>query len=105
MDRRLNLPIFYGVRLGSLVSVLLALLFILVLPKVMANPFLIHILQNIGYYIIVSVGLNVVVGYMGQVSLGHGGLFAIGAYTSALLAANPEIKSLVGGGDYGVPVW
>lgn len=103
MDRQLKLPIFYGVRLGNVLGVIAAVLIILILPKLMANTFLTHILQNIGYYIIVAIGLNIVVGYMGQVSLGHGGLFAIGAYTSALLATHPAIKDLLGG--FGLPFW
>ena len=31
-------------------------------------------------------GLNVIVGYAGQISLGHAAFFGIGAYTAALLA-------------------
>lgn len=37
------------------------------------------------YYTIVVMGLCLVMGYAGQVSLGHGGFFAIGGYTSAIL--------------------
>ncbi len=37
------------------------------------------------YYTLVVLGLCLVMGYAGQVSLGHGGFFAIGGYTSALL--------------------
>lgn len=37
------------------------------------------------YYAIVVMGLSVVMGYAGQVSLGHGAFFAIGGYTSAVL--------------------
>jgi branched-chain amino acid transport system permease protein len=37
------------------------------------------------YYAIVVIGLCLVMGYAGQVSLGHGGFFAIGGYTSAVL--------------------
>ncbi len=37
------------------------------------------------YYAIVVMGLSVLMGYAGQVSLGHGAFFAIGGYTSAVL--------------------
>ncbi len=37
------------------------------------------------YYTIVVMGLCLVMGYAGQVSLGHGGFFALGGYTSAIL--------------------
>ncbi len=39
----------------------------------------------IGIYAILILGLDIVVGYTGQVSLGHAGLFGIGAYAAAVL--------------------
>ena len=41
--------------------------------------------------IIAVLGVNVVMGYAGQISLGHAGFAAIGAYTTALLVANQEL--------------
>ena len=40
------------------------------------------------YYAIVVIGLCLVMGYAGQVSLGHGAFFAIGGYTSAFLTTH-----------------
>ncbi len=40
----------------------------------------------VGIYFIAIVGLNVVTGYSGQISLGHGAFMAIGAYTTAILS-------------------
>jgi branched-chain amino acid transport system permease protein len=37
------------------------------------------------YYALVVIGLGLVMGYAGQVSMGHGGFFAIGGYTTAVL--------------------
>ena len=48
--------------------------------------YLIAILTFVLIYAILSLGLNVQWGYAGLVNLGHVGLFAVGAYTSALLA-------------------
>jgi branched-chain amino acid transport system ATP-binding protein/branched-chain amino acid transport system permease protein len=45
-----------------------------------------HMLSLAGIYVIVAQGLNLLVGYAGQPSLGHAGFYAIGAYTGALLA-------------------
>src|SRR5215470_4268380 len=45
-----------------------------------------HMLALAGIYVIVAQGLNLLVGYTGQPSLGHAGFYAIGAYTGALLA-------------------
>src|SRR5271166_2903220 len=42
--------------------------------------------------IIAVLGVNLVMGYAGQISLGHAGFAAIGAYTTALLVVNYEIS-------------
>ncbi len=47
---------------------------------------LLYTLRLVGIYAIVAVGLNMLIGYAGQVSLGHAAFFGIGAYTSAILA-------------------
>jgi branched-chain amino acid transport system permease protein len=44
---------------------------------------------------IVAIGLNLLVGYTGQVSLGHAGFFAIGAYTSAMLYGKYGLSILI----------
>lgn len=48
--------------------------------------YLIHILILVGIYVILSLSLNLVVGYAGILSIAHAAFFGIGAYTSALLA-------------------
>jgi branched-chain amino acid transport system permease protein len=50
------------------------------------------------YYFIVLAGLTVLIGQNGQISLGHGGLMAVGAYTVALLVGNegwPLVPALI----------
>ena len=54
-------------------------------PAVAGNPYYIHLVETIMIYAIVLFGLDIVVGYTGQVSLGHAGLFGIGAYTAGVL--------------------
>ena len=54
-------------------------------PLVVRNPYYIHLLVVIGIYAILLFGLDIVVGYTGEVSLGHAGLFGIGAYATGLL--------------------
>lgn len=46
--------------------------------------YLFHILTYFGIYAILSLSLNIVVGYCGSMTLAHAGYFAIGAYTYAL---------------------
>ena len=43
-------------------------------------------------FTIVAVGMNILVGMTGLVSLGHAGLFAVGAYTSALLGTRLDVS-------------
>jgi len=49
------------------------------------NPYFLQIFVNIGIGIILALGLNVVTGLTGQLSLGHAAFMSIGAFTSALL--------------------
>ena len=55
------------------------------LPLGVHNPYYIHLVETIMIYAIVLFGLDIVVGYTGQVSLGHAGLFGIGSYTAGVL--------------------
>jgi branched-chain amino acid transport system permease protein len=54
------------------------------LPKAF-NDYFNFRLAFVGIYFIAIVGLNVLTGYNGQISLGHGAFMAIGAYTTAIL--------------------
>lgn len=62
------------------------LLLPMLIPVVTSNEYLVHsVLVKACVYAIVVAGLDLVVGYNGDVSVGHAGLFAIGAYTAAIL--------------------
>jgi len=54
-------------------------------PVVIPNPYYIHLAETILIYAILLFGLDIVVGYTGQVSLGHAGLFGIGSYATGVL--------------------
>lgn len=62
--------------------------------------YLLHILVIAGIYIILTLSLNLVVGYTGLASLGHAAFSCVGAYVSALLALNyglsPWLSLLIG---------
>ncbi len=49
------------------------------------NPYLLQIIVNIGIGIVLALGLNVITGLTGQLSLGHAAFMSVGAFTSALL--------------------
>lgn len=55
------------------------------MPLIWSNPYYIHLLVIIGIYAILLLGLDIVVGYVGEVSLGHAALFGVGAYTAGVL--------------------
>jgi branched-chain amino acid transport system permease protein len=54
-------------------------------PQVVTNPYYVHLAQTVLIYAILLFGLDIVVGYTGQVSLGHAGLFGIGSYITGVL--------------------
>ena len=74
-----NLERFKGL---LLVVVAVALL---VLPNFVDN-YVRYVMARLFVYVLVALGLNLLTGYTGQVSLGHAAFFAIGAYTAAVLA-------------------
>ena len=63
----------------------LALLFVVVIP-LMVHEYYLSILNLIFIAIVGALGLNVLVGYTGQISIGHGAFMSVGAYTAANLA-------------------
>ncbi len=54
-------------------------------PFVMTSPYYLHLLVVVAIFSIVALGLDIVFGYTGEVSLGHAALFGVGAYTAGVL--------------------
>jgi len=77
--------------------VLLAVLFVFLFtaPLYWGNYWL-GVANLIGITIIAATGLNILTGYCGQLSIGHAGFIAVGAYTSAVLTNRFELPFLVG---------
>jgi ABC-type branched-subunit amino acid transport system ATPase component/ABC-type branched-subunit amino acid transport system permease subunit len=69
----------------SLIAVLLGIALLAAAPLLTSNPYYIHMIGTIMIYAILLFGLDIVVGYTGQVSLGHSGLFGVGSYTAGVL--------------------
>ena len=61
-----------------------------------AMEYLLHILVIAGIYIILTLSLNLIVGYTGLPALGHAAFSCIGAYTSSLLALNMGLSPWIG---------
>jgi branched-chain amino acid transport system permease protein len=68
------------------------LVLMLFLPQIL-GLFFSDILVNVGLYILMALGLNIVVGYAGLLDLGYVAFFAIGAYTMGILTS-PEIAHI-----------
>jgi ABC-type branched-subunit amino acid transport system ATPase component/ABC-type branched-subunit amino acid transport system permease subunit len=69
----------------SFLLALACLIGLAVFPIIVPNPYYIHLVETILIYAILLFGLDIVVGYTGQVSLGHAGLFGVGSYTVGVL--------------------
>src|SRR6059058_6321851 len=62
----------------------------LTLPFWLPNPYFLHVAIMAGIFGVLASSLNLLLGYTGQLSLGHAAFFGIGAYASALLTLRWE---------------
>jgi branched-chain amino acid transport system permease protein len=62
----------------------ISLIGLLILAPFFLGDYSLYLINLIAINSIVAIGLNILVGYTGQISLGHAGFFAIGAYTCVL---------------------
>ena len=76
------------------IFLVVAIILLFGFPIVVPNPYYVHLVETILIYAILLFGLDIVVGYTGQVSLGHAGLFGIGAYVAGTLFFH-----------LGMPIW
>ncbi len=89
-------PLMVGARGNALARLWpygLLLLLLAVLPAVVSS-YALHILSTLGIAVILALGLNILMGFAGQVSLANAAFFGIGAYAVAVL-----------GNGYGVTFW
>lgn len=70
---------------AALLKILVIAAILILLPIVTPNMYIMQIINMIGIYIILGIGINVLTGYTGQLSLGQAAFFGIGAYTAALV--------------------
>jgi branched-chain amino acid transport system permease protein len=77
----------------KLIAFGLGVLVLIVLPFVLTDFRTVQ-LATVGAYFIAILGLDVLTGHSGQISLGHGAFMAVGAYTSAILMANHGVRDL-----------
>jgi len=70
---------------GRLWSIIGLFVLFIVVPRV-SGAYALYVFNMIGIAAIAAVGLNILVGYTGQISLGHGAFLGVGAYAAAVLA-------------------
>src|SRR4030042_3665095 len=76
------------------IYLLIFTLIILALPAALQNNYHLMVLNVAALNIIVVIGLNLLIGYAGQISLGHAAFFGLGAYLSAIFTVT-----------FGLPLW
>lgn len=76
----------------KLVGLAIGALLILTLPFWAGDQYQLHLAALIAVYWIMIAGLNLVVGFTGQLSIGHVGLLSIGAYCFAILAGKAGLS-------------
>jgi branched-chain amino acid transport system permease protein len=76
-----------------LAAFVLGVALLVVLPFVLTDFRTVQ-LATVGAYFIAILGLDVLTGHSGQISLGHGAFMAVGAYTTAILMANHGVRDL-----------
>jgi branched-chain amino acid transport system permease protein len=84
-------------RRNSLIALVVSLLILLVLPRIL-GIFLINVVDQVGTFVLMALGLNIVVGFAGLLDLGYVAFFAVGAYVTAILTSTGDL-------GYGVNFW
>jgi len=66
----------------------IGLLFLFIAVPLICGPYTLYVCNIIGITAIAAIGLNILIGFTGQISLGHGAFFGVGAYAGAILATS-----------------
>lgn len=61
------------------------------LPLVWPDPYMLSVVTSAGIFIIAAISLNLLLGFTGQLSLGHVAFFGLGAYTTSLMSLGFDV--------------
>jgi branched-chain amino acid transport system permease protein len=75
---------------GTVVALVAAL--VIVLLRFELSNYHLGLAVRVGIYFIAILGLNILIGYTGQISIGHGAFMAIGGYTTAIMSADHHLN-------------
>ena len=70
---------------SAYVGLYIVIAILLVLPFVLPNSFYVDLAIRMAINAVIVLGLNLLIGFAGQISMGHAGFLGIGAYASAVL--------------------
>ena len=70
-------------------------IFLLAVLPWLTSPYMLYVFNMIGIAAIAAIGLNILIGFTGQISLGHGAFFGVGAYAGAILATSFQLDIAV----------
>jgi len=81
-------------RLPALVSLVVVAALLSVLPFTLSD-YNISLVAQVGIFFVAVLGLNILTGYTGQISIGHGAFMAIGGYTTAVMSRDHHTNLVV----------
>lgn len=81
-------------RLPALVSLVVVAAVLAVLPFLISS-YNVSLAAQVGIFFIAVLGLNILTGYSGQISIGHGAFMAIGGYTTAVMSRDHNTNLVV----------
>jgi branched-chain amino acid transport system permease protein len=81
-------------RIPALASLLAGAAVLSVLPFVVSD-YNVSLVAKVGIFFVAVLGLNILTGYTGQISIGHGAFMAIGGYTTAVMSRDHHTNLVV----------
>ncbi|MEI7672160.1 MAG: branched-chain amino acid ABC transporter permease [Deltaproteobacteria bacterium] len=73
----------------------IGIVLLLAVVPLLASAYMMYIINMIGISAIAVIGLNILIGFTGQISLGHGAFFGVGAYAGAILATALHLPMII----------
>lgn len=81
-------------QIPALASLLVVAAVLCVLPLILSD-YNIYLAAQVGIFFVAVLGLNILTGYTGQISIGHGAFMAIGGYTTAVMSRDHHTNLVV----------
>lgn len=82
-------------RISKLLVIIAGGIFLLGIPYFVTSPYVMHIIIFSGIYIIFALSYDIVVGYLGMLSLAHPAFYGVGGYTSVLLVMKLDVPYII----------